>query len=203
MFIALSQRLIQHQEYDELREALSLEWGQLFCSEFKGFLPLPLSFTVPFSAYKNVIKACILSGGNDLSIFHKNAENMMREAYEKDIIKHCIDDKIPILAICKGAQLLAHFFHSTLIECENHVGGHLIFDETGGEFEVNSFHRYAIKSLGEDLQCLARAEDESIEAFRHKNLPFFATMWHIERKGGLAFKSILCEFKNEIKRRQR
>lgn len=203
MFIALSQRLIKHQDYDELRQVLSLEWGEFFDKELKEFLPLPLSFTLPFYRYKKVIKGCILSGGNDLSIFDNSDENIIRDTYEKEIIKHCIEDKIPILAICKGAQLLAHFFHSSIKKCENHIGKHLVRDKNGCEFEVNSFHHYAITKLGKDLECLAKAKDESIEAFKHKNLPFYATMWHIERKGGLIDRSILQEFKQEILRTQK
>ena len=42
------------------------------------------------------------------------------------------------------------------------------------------------------------AQDNTIEAFRHKTLPFYAIMWHIERENGLNNKAILEAFKSEI-----
>lgn len=198
MFIAISQRLATQESYKELRQILALEWGHLFKSEFKGFLPLPLCFEIPFSSYESAIKACILSGGNDLSEFDESVENKIRDDYERQILKRCIELKMPVLAICRGAQFMAHFFGSTLKPCQNHIGSHLVRDIWGSEFRVNSFHRYAIANLGADLKCLALAQDKTTEAFKHKNLPFYALMWHIERENGLNDTRILNQFKHEI-----
>lgn len=198
MFIAISQRLVKHKAYNELRQTLALEWGALFNTEFKDFLPLPLCFEIPFSLYESRVKGCILSGGNDLSEFNNTQENKIRDEYERQILTRCADLKLPVLAVCRGAQLMGSFFGSGLKKCENHIGSHLVCDEKGSEFKVNSFHNYAIVNLGKDLECLARAQDKSIEAFRHKNLPFYAIMWHCERENGLNNKAVLDEFKNEI-----
>lgn len=198
MFIGISQRLVQNESYAELREALSVEWGALFNVEFKGFLPLPLCFEIPFNRYENVLKGVILSGGNDLSFFNDSRQNQIRDNYEAQILTHCANLKMPVLAICRGAQFMAHFFGSEILPCENHIGAHLVCDNQGRKFSVNSFHNYAIVNLGKDLECLAMAQDNTIEAFRHKTLPFYGIMWHIERENGLENKAILESFKNEI-----
>lgn len=198
MFIAITQRLVRHDSYNELREALSTEWGALFGTEFKKFLPLPLCFEIPFTRYESVINGCILSGGNDLSIFNNSKENKIRDEYEKQVIARCAKLQIPLLGICRGAQVLAHFFGSEIKPCENHIGTHLVRDKWSNEFEVNSFHNYAITNLSADLECLAVAEDNSIEAFKHKSLPFYAVLWHIERENGLNNTAILDKFKQQI-----
>lgn len=198
MFIAITQRLVRHDSYNELREALSIEWGALFGAEFGAFLPLPLCFEIPFTRYEQIINGCILSGGNDLNIFNNKEENKIRDEYEKNVIERCIKRRIPILGICRGAQVLAHFFGSEIKPCQNHIGTHLVRDKWGDEFRVNSFHNYAITHLGADLECLAVAEDNTIEAFKHKSLPFYALMWHIERENGLNNTAILDKFKQKI-----
>jgi putative glutamine amidotransferase len=49
---------------------------------------------------------------------------------------------------------------------------------------VNSFHASAIteESLGERLAVVAFAPDGTIEAVRHRQLPWMGIMWHPERE---------------------
>ncbi len=198
MFIGITQRLARQESYNELREILAVEWGELFEREFKGFLPLPLCFGVNFLQYKNVLSGVILSGGNDLSLFNENEENLRRDEYEFDILRQCVETRMPVFGVCRGAQIISHFFGSKIQSCENHIGKHLVRDLKGLEFEVNSFHNYAITELGANLTPLAFAEDKSIEVFKHESLPIFATMWHIERQNGLNDKSVLNAFKMAV-----
>lgn len=211
MFIALTQRLLNHANYNEQRETLALDWGSFFQKELLplGFLPLPLSFQIPFEDYyqnnHHQIKAVILTGGNDLSIFNSSKENVLRDDYETHLIQHCIQFNIPILAICRGAQLLAHYFESEINKIENHVGNHFVKDNENNIFKVNSFHHYGITKLGKSLKPLAFSyfnqnnnNLKTIEAFCHLNLPFYAMMWHIERENGLNNKNIFNSFLNVL-----
>lgn len=50
-FIGITQRLLENTSYYEVREALSVEWGDFFKEHLQGFLPLPLSYVIPFSTY--------------------------------------------------------------------------------------------------------------------------------------------------------
>lgn len=58
MFIAITQRLINAQNYYEPRECLALDWGKIFARNalFQGFLPLPLSYEIEFKKYLDSIK---------------------------------------------------------------------------------------------------------------------------------------------------
>lgn len=201
MFIGITQRLIENESYFEQREALALDWGRLFRTSrlFKGFLPLPLSYELPFDFYKKHLKAVILSGGNDLSLYDASTLSQKRDSYENDLIIHCFQDEIPLLGICRGAQMIAHFFGSTLTPCENHVGEHDIINIKDEKFRVNSFHNYFIRELGSDLIPLFLAGDGSIEAFKHKNAKIYGLMWHIEREQGLNDDSLLMEWLGNLK----
>lgn len=200
MFIGITQRLVLNGSYYEQREALALDWGKLFKNAlFKGFLPLPLSYEVPFVLYKNHLKAVILSGGNDLNFLNPNELSQKRDAYESEVIKQCLESEIPLLGVCRGTQMIAHFFNSTLIPCKNHTKEHFVLNSKGEKFLVNSFHNYAIKTLGENLTPLFWAQDKTIEAFKHKNAKIYALMWHIERENGLNEPFLLENWLKEIK----
>ncbi|MBZ7942468.1 gamma-glutamyl-CDP-amidate hydrolase [Campylobacter molothri] len=202
MFIGITQRLICNQNYFEEREALALDWGKLFnLNLFSGFLPLPLSYEIDFNIYEKHLNAVILSGGNDLSIYDHSVLSQKRDAYERKIIEYCLKTNTPLLGICRGAQMIAHYFGSSLNSCINHIGHHeIIFDDVN--YLVNSFHNYAIVNLGEDLISLAKANDKSIEAFKHKDKNIYGIMWHIERENGLENISILKKWLDLIKEKK-
>ncbi len=196
--IAISQRLYKVTEYYELRETLSLDWGIFFRNYLSDFLMLPLSVEQDFSSYIPLIKGVILSGGNDLSIFSNHMLSKKRDKFETNVIEVCIKYSIPILGICRGAQLIAHYFESTLETCKEHIGKHDI--QQGSErFVVNSYHNYGIKKLGNNLVPLAFSDDFYIESFKHELLPIYGIMWHIERDDGMINDGIFKDWINLVK----
>ncbi len=199
-FIAISQRLYEVKEYYEIRETLSVDWGIFFRNYLNDFLMLPLSIEQNFIYYIPFVSGIILSGGNDLSIFNNNTLSARRDDFEIKLIESCIKHSIPILGICRGAQLLAHYFNSNLISCKNHVGIHEI--QQGDEvFLTNSYHNYAIDKLGNNLISLANSKDSYIESFKHDTFPIFGIMWHIERDKGMINDGIFNEWLKMIKER--
>lgn len=197
--IAISQRLVEEEKYFELREVLALDWGKLFSKEslFKDFLPFPLSYEIDFEKYKNNICAVILSGGNNLYCVDSNELSKKRDEYERKIISYCIESKLPILGICRGAQMIAHYFKSNIIKCDKHLNLHNV--KMGDNiFIVNSFHNFCISKLGENLIPLAYSGN-TIEAFKHEKYPIYGIMWHIEREKGLINRNILKEWISKIK----
>ncbi|TLD88242.1 gamma-glutamyl-CDP-amidate hydrolase [Helicobacter sp. MIT 05-5294] len=197
--IAISQRIIENESYVEIREALSVEWGEFFNASLLGFLPLPLSYAIPFKTYAQTLgeslAGVILSGGNDLASLNDNPISQMRDDYEGEIITHCMQKSLPLLGICRGAQRIAEYFDSTLKSLDGHIGNHQVMEsQSNREFIVNSFHNYGITTLGDSLQSLAKAQDDSIEAFRHKTKPIFGLMWHIERTNGMENDKIFQEW---------
>ena len=194
--IGITQRLEQNSTYYETREALSIEWGKLLSDiDF-----IPLSYAKPIEKYKN-INGVIFSGGNDLSHLNPNNLSILRDEYEKNVIAYCIKSNIPILGVCRGAQILAHYFNSTLQKMPNHINKNHQIKFKNKIYEVNSFHSYCIIKLGDNLETLAIANDNTIESFKHKELPIFGMMWHIEREKILSkpSKDILETFLKNLK----
>lgn len=198
-FIGISQRLLQNESYCELREALSLEWGEFFAKNLEGFLPLPLSYAINIECYQEVLAGVILSGGNDLNALNPNPLSQKRDLYETKIIELCQRTHKPLLGVCRGAQMLSEYFGSQLKLGAGHVGEHFIKTAQNEIYKVNSFHNYCIVKLGEELVAQSYAEDKSVESFFHKTLPFFGIMWHIEREGGMENQEIFTKWIEAIK----
>jgi putative glutamine amidotransferase len=99
-------------------------------------------------------------------------------------------NKIPVLGVCRGLQMINHFCGGSIVLLDGHVSSrHSIMQkiehyEWPTLHEVNSYHNYAIKvdGLAPSLMPLAFAEDGTVEAFRHKELPWHGIMWHPERE---------------------
>jgi len=151
----------------------------------------------------------ILSGGNDLSArflddFNSNSDNktlLPRETVEFKALQYAVENKIPVLGICHGLQIINAYFEGMLISnirekvanCLNHVAStHKIkiikksryapFAEDDS-YLVNSFHDHGITkdSLSSQLVALAISDDGIIEAAEHSTLPILGIMWHPER----------------------
>lgn len=195
--IAITQRLAIQENYQERREILACEWGEFF-NKF-NILPLPLSYAIPIEQYAQIIHGVILSGGNDLSIFSKDVNSLIRDEYERSVIEFCFSNAMPLLGVCRGAQMIAHYFNSSLCKIGGHVGEHNIIWNNRDEERVNSFHHYQILRLGDDLESQAIGKDRGIEAFSHKRLPIFGMMWHPEREKKNT-KSTLRVFENFLEK---
>ena len=98
-----------------------------------------------------------------------------------------MNNDIPIIVICYGAQLLALHFKCRLAPLKNHTKNHKIFFNNFSKLNfkksksVNSFHNYGIVKTGDSISALATANDNSIELFKHKKKKVLGIMWHPER----------------------
>ncbi|PAF45187.1 gamma-glutamyl-CDP-amidate hydrolase [Helicobacter sp. 11S02596-1] len=198
--IGITQRLEENPSYYEIREALSCEWGEFFGD--RDFLPL--SYSVPFERYAHKINAVIFSGGNDLFTLNPHPLNQKRDSYETKIIRYCLTNKLPLLGVCRGAQMIAHFFGATLQAKNHHItpAHPITLTQNNTTYEVNSYHQFAITHLSDDLIALATAGDGSIEAYKHISLPIFGMMWHIEREKSRSLPSQMIweKFLKEVKK---
>ena len=130
----------------------------------------------------------VISGGNDLKLFSKKKNDLIRNKISLFHLKKSFKKKIPVVGICYGAQLIAHIFKSKIKKYQNHVGNHPVrledslFNKNLKKInKVNSYHNYAITNLGTSLLPLAKATDNTIEAFKHKKYKILGFMWHPER----------------------
>ena len=136
---------------------------------------------------------------NDLNILNANQISQKRDEYEGQIITYCLEESLPLLGVCRGAQRVAEYFGANFTRSDIHIGKHSIQNLTTYQKRiVNSFHNYCIEKIREPLCGIAFAEDSTIEAFRHKHKPIFGVMWHIERENGMCDASIFEEWKKKL-----
>jgi putative glutamine amidotransferase len=190
--IAITQRIVKIEPYNEIRDELDLQWARLF--KKLNFLPIILPTGNNFESYfKEInIEGIILSGGNNLSqVKPQDKIASTRDNFEKNLIEFAINKKIPLFGVCRGMQIIADFFNTKIYRTKNHAGTrHRIIPQTNSEYHkllkkidtVNSYHDYGILDLPEEFVVSANGEDNTIEAFEHKKLPIWGQMWHSERE---------------------
>jgi len=161
------------------------------------------------------LDALVLSGGGDLdpALFGAAPQAKVyevsgaRDESELRLTQSALDDGVPLLAICRGIQVLNVALGGTLYrdipsdpgstidhsqKAPRHQPTHrvkVMGEGTrlgavlgAGELEVNSFHHQAIKRLGTGLRDVAWAEDGIIEGVEMDGAhPFvLGVQWHPE-----------------------
>lgn len=162
---------------DETRDALDqrlIAWI-IGC----GFTPVPVPNGLSESISNWLMKlqpaALVLSGGNDIGLCPE------RDETEMALLSHAKDLTLPVLGICRGMQIMAHWAGATLHPVTGHVRAR--HQLTGQIFtEVNSYHYHALSDCPSDFEVIALSEDGEIEAIRHLLLPWEGWMWHPERE---------------------
>ena len=127
------------------------------------------------------IDAILLSGGNDLG------EVISRDLTEKYLLFWAEKLYKPVLGICRGMQMMSVCAGSDLVKVSGHVATthNLVIEKLYAETLpklVNSYHKLALKKIPDTYVLLAKSEDGSIEAIKHKSLPWEGWMWHPERQ---------------------
>ena len=146
----------------------------------------------------------LLSGGGDLSpeMYGQEPDDKVygvspiRDRFETALVTEAQDRGIPILALCRGMQLINVLRGGTLIQHidehwqtrESHEIEHdVAIDPTShlarvvGKtvMGVNSYHHQAVETLGAALRVTARA-GEVVEAFEDPDQNLLAVQWHPE-----------------------
>jgi putative glutamine amidotransferase len=130
----------------------------------------------------------VLSGGESLG------ENMLRDAFEASLLDHSACLSLPVLGICRGMQVMAHYFGAKPEKVAGHAGTR---HEVSGIFQstVNSFHNYGFQTVPSEFDVIARAPDKSVEMIHHTSLPWLGVMWHPEREPVASWSNILMQIK--------
>lgn len=171
----------------------------------------------------NYCDCLILPGGGDITpaFFGEQDRGSRNIDTELDILQLqalelCVKNRIPVLGICKGIQIINVGLGGTLYQnmptaerhrydgCDKYHDSiakkdSWIYKLYGERFTVNSAHHQAIKKLGDELAAVQYCpEDDCIEAIVHKELPILGVQWHPERidcrRTGICGEKILNYF---------
>jgi GMP synthase (glutamine-hydrolysing) len=125
------------------------------------------------------IKGLILSGG-PLSVYEKNAPKFNPEI---------LDLNMPVLGLCYGHQLIAHFFGGKVKTAKKREYGitYATVDKPLGVLKnldkkekVWMSHGDTVYTVSDDYEVLAHTENSPVAAFKHKEKPIYGLQWHPE-----------------------
>lgn len=116
----------------------------------------------------------------------------LQDENDFSIAKYAFDNGLPVLAICRGFQLVNVLKGGSLVQHmqqdhRNHI--HQITIEKDQEglglsnptLESSCFHHQSIKTLGEGLEVLATANEGHVEAFKINAKAWsYGVQWHPE-----------------------
>jgi len=182
--ILITQRIDKIEKINEERESIDIRLNELIVS--LGMIPIQLSSKILVKSSINCFldslspDGIILSGGNDIGQYKE------RDNLEINILTWSQINKIPVIGICRGLQILNAFCNGSLVKVEGHCKTrHMIYGiKEFNNIEVNSYHNFGVtkETLGENLISLAKSNDGCIEALKHKSNPWMGIMWHPERE---------------------
>ena len=172
MKIGLTQRVDVLADRDERRDALDQAWAQVVLHA--GFVPVPLP-NQPGHAGRLVgalgLDGVIFTGGNDLAdVPGATGVAPQRDAFERELLEHCSERRLPVLGVCRGMQFVVRHFGGRLAATEGHVRvPHPIIPRPSNmptlpRAEVNSFHRFVARAehLPGELVVAGMAPDGSV-----------------------------------------
>jgi putative glutamine amidotransferase len=146
------------------------------------------------------IDGILMPGGGDLDPSHYATEATSEEIYGVDAVQDAVDfslvkwaiaNAVPLLAVCRGCQLVNVALGGTLIqhmEDDHRHKIHPVQVSAGSELgltqdlvESSCYHHQAIDILGEGLEVVATSGDGVIEAIKIPSAAWaYGVQWHPE-----------------------
>lgn len=192
--VGISHRVDVIENYAERRDAVDQRWYPLMIS--MGWLPVPLP-NIPANLVRQLmvsldLSGVLLSGGNSIADLDPKAEDAApeRDAFEYAVIQYAIENDMPLIGVCRGMQVLNHYFGGNAKPIEGHICTSHELISLSSDFDlptlVNSFHGWAIpqSGLAKPLTPIASDRNGNIEAFIHDSYSVLGIMWHPERVEG-------------------
>ncbi len=187
MNVLISQRVDLLPQRGERRDALDQAWGATL-HELLGRPVLMLPVPNRQQDVDAMTAACrpsliVLSGGNDIGGAPE------RDATEARLLDSAQESGVPVLAVCRGMQMVQHYLGGALAPVTGHVRCEHPVRAAPGQtlppLTVNSYHDWSIRQSGlaADLRALYVHEDGTVEAAVHVSCPWLGVMWHPERAG--------------------
>ena len=172
--IFVSQRVDEHPDYGERRDALDQKWTEFLWHLGFICLPTPNHADMVKKMLIEMPPAGILLTGGPIGTAPE------RDALDECLITYALSNKIPLLGVCRGMQSIILHHKGTLKKVEDHIAVLHMLDNGR---EVKSYHGYGPDILPDVLIPLAYStKDGSVEQIRHVSLPMYGIMWHPERE---------------------
>ena len=187
-----------------------------------GGIPVLLPPRVEAAAAVDRLDGVVLSGGPDIGSDRYGAlpdprsgvPRPDRDAAEIAILERALEIGVPVLGVCRGAQLLNVALGGTLIQHLPDAVGHTGHNPSPGVFGTNSVtldrgghahaavgdvvvaqchHHQAIDRLADGLVVTGRADDGTIEAVELAGHPFvLGVQWHPEQDDPRLFTALVA-----------
>lgn len=178
--VAITQRVTREPSTGERRDCLDQNWVR-FLSRC-GILPLPVP-NLPEALATRMdalpVRGVLLTGGNDLVAYGGDAAE--RDDTEARLIAIARAQRLPLLGVCRGMQMIQYTFGVTLDRVEGHVTRAQTISVDGETEIVNSYHDFGTTKTVAELEVWAQAEDGVVKGVRHRSEPIQGFMWHPER----------------------
>ena len=171
----------------------------------------------------DVLDGLLLSGGSDLDPASYGAEahpetiavRPDRDAAELALLEAALERDMPVLAVCRGSQILNVLRGGDLVQHLPEVVGHEQHKQTPGVFsdhgvkvapesrlagvvgertDVKSHHHQGYGRIGDGLEAVAWADDGTLEALEDPDRRFaLGVLWHPEEEQDAALFAALVE----------
>lgn len=183
-----------------------------------GAVPVLLPRSADAKSLVERIDGLVLSGGEDVSpnLYGQESDpttgpcDLERDEFEVGLIEAALSHSVPILAICRGVQILNVALGGTLlqdlpVDDVSHAdtdlppdvrrhGIHVVSGSSLSEalqlgseddvYSVNSFHHQALSRVAREMKIVARATDGTIEGVEIPNRDVIGVQWHPELLSG-------------------
>jgi gamma-glutamyl-gamma-aminobutyrate hydrolase PuuD len=180
-----------------------------------------------------IVDGIVFSGGADVDPETYGAEahpatngvQPERDSFELELLRAALDGEMPLLAVCRGSQVLNVALGGDLVQHLPEVVGHDDHKHTPGVFgdhdvtldadssvgrllghraRVKSHHHQGYGRMGEGLRAVAWAEDGTVEALEDPARAFaVGVLWHPEEGEDLALFAGLVEEARRCRGRRR
>lgn len=180
-----------------------------------GGIPVMLPPTKSEEILEQYVEVCdgfLFSGGQDISPCRYGElpnrlvgpTSLFLDDYQLSLMKLVLDSRKPVVAICRGIQVMnvacGGTLYQDLTEFSSSVSKHMqetdrgdvshpvtihedtqLFELFGSRIWTNSYHHQALKQVAENLRVAAQSDDGVVEAVEVRDYPFgIGLQWHPE-----------------------
>jgi putative glutamine amidotransferase len=196
---------------------VQLNAGYISAVEGPGGTALPLTPAHGADSIRRILDVChglLLTGGEDVDPLRYGQTrlpqveeiNPARDEMEIAAVHEAVRRGMPILAICRGIQVLNVALGGTLYQdIPSQLGGDVLHEQKAGinerwhggrvqpgsgferifgsaELHINSFHHQAVRDVAPSLVATVWAEDGIVEGVEGREHPWmYGVQWHPER----------------------